>query len=98
MVLHGYIGHPQGVPLPEQGANQEPSDKTSDKTSNKDLSATEKTIVSMIESNPSVTHKEMAVQLNLIEVGICCHTDKLKTKGILQRIGGKKSGRWKVSK
>jgi ATP-dependent DNA helicase RecG len=52
----------------------------------------------MIKSNPSVTHKEMAVQLNLREVGIRYHTDKLKTKGILQRIGGKKGGRWEVSK
>jgi len=58
----------------------------------------EKAIVSMIESNPSVTQKEMAVQLNLSEVGIRYHTDKLKTKGILQRIGGKKSGCWEVSR
>jgi ATP-dependent DNA helicase RecG len=79
----------------EQAA-MEPIDKAIDKAIDKDLSATEKAIIRMIGANPSVTQKEMADQLNLSEVGIRYHTDKLKAKGLLQRIGGKKTGRWQV--
>ena len=38
----------------------------------------------------------MARQLNLGEIGIRYNTDKLKAKGILQRVGGKKAGRWEI--
>jgi len=73
-------------------SNQETIDKTIDK----ELSASEKAIIRLIGANPSVTQKEMADQLNLSEVGIRYHIDKLKAKGILQRLGGKKTGRWEV--
>ena len=75
-----------------------PTSKTSDKTSDKTLSAVEKDIVKIIEANPFVTQKEIAGQLNLSYAGIRYHTDKLKVNGVLQRIGGKKSGRWEVSR
>lgn len=82
---------PSFLESPEQ-ANLETIDKTIDK----ELSATEKAIIRLIGANPSVTQKEMADQLNLSEVGIRYHIDKLKAKGILQRFGGKKTGRWEV--
>ena len=87
---------PSFLENPEQYA-LEPIDKTSDKTSDKTLSAIEKDIITMIAANPLVTQKELAVQLNLSYAGIRYHTDKLKANGILQRVGGKKSGHWEVT-
>ena len=49
-----------------------------------------------VAQNPSVTQKELASKLTLSEIGIRYHTDKLKAKGILKRIGGRKTGRWEV--
>lgn len=49
-----------------------------------------------MEADPFVTQKEIAGQLNLSYAGIRYHTDNLKTKGILQRSGGKKGGRWEI--
>jgi predicted HTH transcriptional regulator len=40
----------------------------------------------------------MAAKLNLSEIGIRYHTDKLKAKGILKRIGGRKTGHWEILK
>ncbi|MBP7233069.1 MAG: winged helix-turn-helix transcriptional regulator [Syntrophaceae bacterium] len=69
-----------------------------DKTIDKDLSITEKTVIKLIATNPSITQKEMAKQLKLTEIGIRYNTSKLKSKGILRRTGGKKAGRWEVVK
>ncbi len=71
-------------------------EKTIDKTIDKDLSSTEKAILDLIAVNPTITQKDMARQLNLSEIGIRYNTDKLKAKGILQRVGGKKAGRWEI--
>ncbi|MFZ3114608.1 MAG: ATP-binding protein [Syntrophales bacterium] len=71
-------------------------EKTIDKTIDKPLSVTEKAIIELITANPSMTQKEMARQLGLSEIGIRYSVNKLKTKGMLQRIGGKKMGRWEV--
>jgi len=71
-------------------------DKTIDKTIDKDLSITEKAVIKLIATNPSITQKEMAKHLKLTEIGIRYNTGKLKSKGILQRTGGKKAGRWEI--
>jgi predicted HTH transcriptional regulator len=49
-----------------------------------------------IVQNPTITCKELAARLNLSEVGVRYNTDKLQTKSILKRVGGKKAGRWEV--
>jgi len=38
----------------------------------------------------------MAAKLNLTGDGVRYHTDNLKSKGILKRIGSTKAGQWKV--
>ena len=70
--------------------------KTIYKTIDKNLPAAEKAILSLIVKHPAITQKEMAIQLGLSETGIRYHTDKLKNKGVLQRVGGKKSGHWVI--
>jgi ATP-dependent DNA helicase RecG len=77
---------------------KETIDKTIVKTIVKTLSAAEKVIMEEVAQNPSVTQKELATKLTLSEIGIRYHTDKLKAKGILKRIGGRKTGHWEVLK
>lgn len=72
------------------------SKTTIDKTIYKKLSTIEKTIINLIASNPVTTQKEMAAKLDLSEIGIRYHTNRLKAKGLLERVGGKKSGRWEI--
>jgi ATP-dependent DNA helicase RecG len=72
------------------------SHKTSQKTIHKELFATEKAVIDIIKQHPSITRKELAARLNLSEAGVRYNTDKLQTKGILRRVGGKKAGRWEV--
>lgn len=89
------FSRPPFLESPEQ-ATQESIDKTIDKTIDKNLTTPEMAIIQAIRTNPSVTQKEMAAQLNLSEAGIRYHTDKLKANGIIQRSGGRKTGRWEV--
>ena len=68
-------------------------DKTVDKT---ELTDREKKLCDLVRKYPIITQKEMADQLGLTERGVRYLTDKLQKQGVLQRIGGKKSGSWKV--
>jgi ATP-dependent DNA helicase RecG len=70
--------------------------KTSQKTVQKELFATEKAVIDIIKQHPTITRKALAARLNLSEAGVRYNTDKLQTKGILKRVGGKKAGRWEV--
>ena len=81
---------------PPQEVADSTIDKTIGKTIDKNLSTTEKAILDLIAVNPAITQKKMAKQLNLSEIGIRYNTDKLKAKGVLQRVGGKKAGRWEI--
>ena len=78
----------------EETAQSEPP--TIHKTIHKELFATEKAVIEIIQKNPNITRKELAAKLNLSEAGVRYNTDKLQTKGILRRVGGKKAGRWEV--
>jgi predicted HTH transcriptional regulator len=82
----------------EETAQSEPPTihKTSHKTIHKELFATEKAVIDIIKQHPTITRKELAAKLNLSEAGVRYNTDKLQTKGILRRVGGKKAGRWEV--
>ena len=69
-----------------------PTDKTTDKT----LSDMEKAILDIIFADPGLSQKEMAKKIDLSVDGIRYHTDKLKKKGVIKRVGGKKRGQWEV--
>lgn len=70
---------------------------TTDKPTDKEFSTTEKLILELILSNPSITQNEMATKLGMTADGIRYNTDKLKAKGVLKRVGGKKNGRWNIT-
>jgi len=91
MGLHKSEGH--RINLPERL-----SIRLSVKLSIKIYPLRKKAVMKLIATNPSITQKEMAKQLKLTEIGIRYNTSKLKSKGILQRTGGKKTGRCEVVK
>ena len=64
---------------------QPPSDKTSDK----ELSSTEERIFGLLAMTPEITQKKMAERLGLSTGEIRYQTDKLQSKGLLKRVGGK---------
>ena len=88
-------GHPT---LSVVSATDKTTDKTTSKTTEESLSANEESILALISENPSITQKEMASRLALSEDGIRYHTEKLKAKGLLSRIGGKKAGHWQITR
>ena len=55
-------------------------------------------IVDYLSGYPEITISEMAKELGLTDDGIRYHLKKLKTRGKIERVGGRKSGRWQVNK
>ena len=65
------------------------------------MDTTEKTtekILAAIRKNPYITTKELANVCGLTEDGIYYNTKKLRSKGLIRRIGGDKGGHWEVDK
>ena len=79
------------------------STKTSMKTGTKTtqallnfLSKQEKDILQIIEEAPAISLQDIAAKIGLSKNGARHHTDKLRRKGILRRIGGAKGGHWEI--
>lgn len=53
-------------------------------------------VLRMLQAKPTVTQKEMAVEIGKSERTIKSITVALQEKGILQRVGGKRDGRWQI--
>lgn len=60
------------------------------------LNATQKRIVKLIGDDPSITSKKLSQRIGLSEVAIKKNLQKLKSLGIVQRIGANKNGYWRV--
>ena len=56
----------------------------------------EMTILKTLVEKPTVTQKELAVKLQKSERTIKNKMDKLKEKGYIMRVNGKRNGTWKV--
>lgn len=61
------------------------------------LSETERKIVELIMEDPGITQKEIAQKMEMSKNGIRYAMDKLKNKGILEREGATKRGKWIVN-
>jgi ATP-dependent DNA helicase RecG len=55
---------------------------------------TGKQIVELVQTNPSLTREKLASTLGLTIKGVDWQIAKLKTMGILRRVGSKKGGHW----
>ena len=76
----------------KSGQETESGGETTQKTTEK---TTEK-IVRLIKENPYITNKELATLCEITEDGVFYHIKKMKTAGILHRIGPDKGGHWEV--
>ena len=54
-------------------------------------------ILDMIAVNPSISRKELAIQIGITADGIKYHLANLQKNGRLKRIGPDKGGRWEIS-
>ncbi|MEK6982493.1 MAG: ATP-binding protein [Candidatus Micrarchaeota archaeon] len=74
--------------------------KRQEKTSavEKTREKTREKILALIKSNPSITTDELADKLKLTTKGIEWQVSRLKSKGVLKRIGPDKGGHWGVLK
>jgi len=70
--------------------------KAVDKTVEETVDKTVDKILMLIRKNPHTTAKEIASKVSLTRRGIEWNLAMLKHKGILKRIGSKKSGYWEV--
>ena len=52
----------------------------------------------LIKENPSISRKELSEKLDINPSAIQKHIQKLKSEGLIERMGGDKGGYWKFSK
>ena len=70
--------------------------KTTTKTTTKNAVKTTTKIFTIIQNNPFVTYEEMAKQVGLTTDGVYYHTNKLRSEGLIRRIGGNNGGYWEI--
>ena len=64
------------------------SEKLANKTSNK--------IIAALKQNPSITMNALANVVGITVAGTRWQLETLKSQGVIQRVGSKKSGYWKI--
>ncbi len=62
----------------------------------KELSENQVKILNLIESNSQITKKEMAERIGISTTAIDKHIGTLKQRNILERVGGRKEGHWRI--
>lgn len=53
-------------------------------------------VLRVVQTNPAATQKQMAVEIGKSERTVKSITVTLQEKGILQRVGGKRDGKWEI--
>ena len=84
------------VTFMRKNANVDAINETTEKTTKKTTEKTTEKILMAIQRNPYVTTKELATLCDITEDGIYYNTKKLRSKGILRRVGGDKGGYWEI--
>jgi len=62
------------------------------------LNETQQQVITLIAENPNINIQEIANKMNLTKRNIEYNIKTLKEKGIIERIGARKSGHWKIIK
>ena len=63
----------------------------------KELSENQIKLLEIIETRPNVTKEEMAKYIGISTTAIDKNIKTLREKGILERVGGRKEGYWKIN-
>jgi len=70
--------------------------ETTQKTREKTRGKTREKIIQLMKENRGITIIELSDKIGISEKGVEWQIDKLKKEGVIQRIGGRKGGYWKV--
>ena len=88
------VGHEKGMKRAQKG--HETTKKTTKKATKK-TSAIQDEILNCLQKNPYATVKEVQMQFKSMTIdGIHYHIKRLKSMGLLKRIGPDKGGYWQV--
>ena len=63
----------------------------------KNCTLEEAAVLRIVQKNPTVTQKEIAAEIGKSERTVKTITVNLQEKGILQRVNGKRNGRWEIN-
>lgn len=90
-----------GVIDPTQGNTQVTQDTTQDiqretKTTQVILTGEDKAVITLIKNNPSITQKEMAMELDWKVDRVKYYLKKLKKNKVIQRVGSSQKGHWEI--
>ena len=77
-------------------ANPEATESTTETTTETTTESTAERILKIIQNNPEITNRALAEMLGITEDGVYYNTKKLRTKGVLRRIGGDFGGHWEI--
>ena len=85
-------------PLQKEKGFLDMSEKTVEMSEKNDerLGENQKKIVQLMQKNSHITIPELSEQIKISETAIQNNISKLKTKGIIERIGPDKGGYWKI--
>ena len=75
---------------------QETTPKTVGTTQETVRNSTRRRILSLLSDEPRITQVEIAERLGITRDGVTYHFRKLRTDGIIRRVGSRKSGHWEV--
>ena len=84
------------VTIPFNKINVNSFEIVSDKVYHKVTNKTEDIIIAIIRDNPNITVNQLMIKTSLSEPGVKKNIKQLKEKGIIERVGSKKTGYWKI--
>lgn len=73
-------------------------DKQKDSTENVTGNVRRQLIVKMMTEDPKISTTYLAKQLNITRMTLHRDIEKLKTEGVIERIGPDKGGYWQINK
>ena len=83
------------VPL-DEGNREEQTTQSVTQTTQPKENDPEKNIMELIEQNPFLSQKQMAEKLNLNKNTLKYYIKKMKEKGVIERVGTNRKGKWIV--
>ena len=82
-----------------QNAGSDVTGNTTTQTTTQSLSEVQRSIITIIKENPSISRKELSARIgNITEDGIKYHIQRLQKMGVLRREGPDYGGKWVVLK
>ena len=76
---------------------QSQDEQITTQTAQNSLNNIENEILKQVSQKPNITHKALALILNIKQTTIRFYIDKLQQKQILTRVGSNRNGYWKIN-